>query len=428
MTSVRIVLALAASQNWILHQLDVSNAFLNGDLDEEIYMSLPPGYVVLKGEQIPSNFVCKLQKSLYGLKQASRQWNIKLTQVLLDAGYLQSQADNSLFVKKVNSAIVAVLVYVNDILVTGNNAELVSEIKSVLSTAFKIRDLGDLKFFLGLEVTRSSKGISVCQRKYTLELLEDFGMLGCKPASTPMEFRNKLSSDSGILFSDPLEYRRLVGKLIYLALTRPDISFAVTKLSQYMSQPRSDHLQAAHRVLRYLKGVPAQGIFYPASTDTRLTAFCDADWASCPDSRRSVTGFCVFFGKALISWKSKKQSTISRSSVESEYRSMAQTTCELVWNASVFKDLHFGIQQPVTLFSDSLSAIHIANNAVFHERTKHIELDCHFVREQLKVGFLKPLHVSTNDQIADGMTKPLYVDHFRHLLGKMGLHSLYSPS
>ncbi|XP_019058443.1 PREDICTED: uncharacterized protein LOC109116811 [Tarenaya hassleriana] len=323
MTTVRVLLALAAVNNWLLQQMDVSNTFLNGDLDEEIYMTLPQGYSELQGEVVPAGSVCKLQKSLYGLKQASRQWNQKLSQVLLEAGYVQSVADSSLFTRKHGASFVAALVYVDDILITGNDACLIDALKKFLSSKFQIKDLGELKFFLGLEVARSKQGLYICQRKYTLELLEEFGMLGCKPIATPMDVTQKLSLESGDILEDPTLFRKLIGKLIYLSITRPDICFSVNKLSQYMSQPRSAHLQAGMRVLRYLKNDPSQGLLYATDSDISLSAYCDADWAACPDSRRSVTGFCVFLGSSMVSWKAKKQVTISRSSSEAEYRSMA---------------------------------------------------------------------------------------------------------
>ncbi|XP_019058846.1 PREDICTED: uncharacterized protein LOC109116952 [Tarenaya hassleriana] len=301
-------------------------------------------------------------------------------------------------------------------------------VKDNLHSHFQLKDLGTLNYFLGLEIARSTQGISVCQRKYTLELLEEFGMLGCKPLATPMEFHQKLSQESGDVLPDPSHYRALIGKLIYLSITRPDISFSVTKLSQYMSQPRTTHLQAAYRVLRYLKTDPGQGLLYSSSSDTNLRGYSDADWASCPDSRRSVTGFCIFLGNSLVSWKSKKQQTISRSSAESEYRAMAQTTCELVWIDTLLHELRIISSRPIPLFWENQSAVHISNNPVFHERTKHIELDCHFVRDRFKSGFLKPLHVPSRDQIADLLTKPVSIEAFQRLLSKMGVHSMYTPS
>ena len=219
-----------------------------------------------------------------------------------------------------------------------------------------------------------------------------------------------------------------MGKLLYLTHTRPDITYAVHKLSQFMSAPRVDHLKAAQRVLRYLKNDPAQGLFYSASSSVSLSAFCDADWASCPDSRRSTTGYCVFLGDSLVSWRAKKQPTLSRSSSEAEYLSMADSTCELIWLASLLRDLHCPLTGPATLFCDNQSALHIASNPVYHERTKHIEFDYHVVRERLHSGFLKTMHVKSAHQLADIFSKAVQPAVFHHLTLKMGLHHLFIPS
>lgn len=428
MGTVRLLLRLAASKNWSITQMDIINAFLNGDLDEEIYMTMPPGYSQLTGKSWPKNYVCKLHKSLYGLKHASRQWNQKLSSVILADGFTQAPSDHSLFVKCTSDVFLAILVYVDDILLIGSNDDAVVAFKDVLKAAFKLRDLGPAKYFLGFEIARNETGISINQRKYVLELLEDAGLLGCKPLSVPMEPNLKMSSTDGDLLEDPSVYRRIVGRLLYLTHTRPDITYAVHKLSQYMSQPRSVHLQAANRILRYLKNDPGQGLFFSATEASQLTAFSDADWAACPDSRRSVTGYCIFLGDALISWCCRKQPTVSRSSSEAEYRAMADTTCELVWLTSLLRDLHCPPSDHATLFCDNQSALHIASNPVFHERTKHIENDCHVVRERLLSGFLKTLHVRTDNQLADVFTKAVQPGLFKHLLSKMGLHSLYLPS
>ena len=302
LSTVRLLLALAAKNKWLLEQLDVNNAFLHGDLHEEVYMDLPQGV----SPPIPGQ-VCRLRKSLYGLKQASRQWYEKLSQVLISLGYKQSQADHSLFTKASSpSSFTALLIYVDDMILTGNDTSEISNVKQTLDNLFRIKDLGALKFFLGLEVARSSKGISLCQRKYALEILQDAGLLACKPALTPMVHSAKLVKDDGVPFEDIAAYRRLVGQLLYLTNTRPDICFAVTHLSQFLSKPMKSHHQAALRILRYLKGSPGRGLFFPSENDIQLKAFSDSDWAACPESRRSITGFCVFLGNSLISWKAKK--------------------------------------------------------------------------------------------------------------------------
>lgn len=343
-------------------------------------------------------------------------------------GFTQAPSDHSLFVKRSEKIFVAALVYVDDILIVGNDEAAIENFKDILKGAFKLRDLGTAKYFLGFEIARNDSGISINQRKYTLKLLQDAGYLGCKPVLVPMEPNSKLSDSSGALLSDPSVYRKIVGKLLYLTHTRPDITYAVHKLSQFMSAPRQDHLTAAQQVLRYLKNDLAQGMFYPASSSVHLTAFCDADWASCPDSRRSTTGYCVFLGDSLISWRAKKQHTFSRSSSEAEYRSMADTTCELIWLAVLLRDLHCPLTGPATLFCDNQYALHVASNPVFHERTKHIEIDCHVVREKLLSGFLKIMHVRSENQLADILTKTVQPAVFKQLTLKMGLHHLFIPS
>lgn len=280
--------------------MDVSNAFLHSELDEEIYMSLPQGYTPAPGVTLPPNPVCRLNKSIYGLKQASRTWNKTFTEVLVDAGYEQSESDTSLFIKSSPTSFIAVLVYVDDIAIASNNDGDLKALKSLLSGAFRIKDLGPMRFFLGLEIAPSSSGISISQRKYTLDLLQDNGLLACKPAWVPMDPYVQLTTETGVALSSPRPYRKLIGRLLYLKITRPDITFAVHKLSQYLQAPTDAHMQVALRVLKYLKANPGQGLFYSSTSKLCLNAFADADWATCRDSRISVTGFCVYLGTSLI--------------------------------------------------------------------------------------------------------------------------------
>jgi hypothetical protein len=422
MTTVRLLLALASGQAWHLHQLDVNNAFLHGDLDEEVYMTVPPGLSTSKPNQ-----VCHLKKSLYGLRQASRQWFAKLSSSLISLGYKQSQSDHSLFTKKDEERFTALLVYVDDLILAGNDITEIHYVKAHLDDSFKIKDLGNLRYFLGLEVARSKTGIFVCQRKYALDLLHDSGFSGCKPVATPMVRAPKLQLTDDSPATDISSYRRLIGRLLYLNTTRPDLSYAVQQLSQFMAAPTTTHLQAAHRVLRYIKNSPAQGLFFPSSSSLQLKAFSDSDWATCPDSRRSVTGYCVFLGDSLISWKSKKQATISRSSTEAEYRALASTVCEIQWLTYLLADLQVSSISPAVLYCDSQSARHIAANATFHERTKHIDIDCHVVREKLRSKLFKLLPIPSSAQLADILTKPLDPQPFSYLLSKLGVHSIYSP-
>jgi hypothetical protein len=421
LTTVRLVLALASINHWNLHQLDVNNAFLHGDLQEDVYMTPPPNI------DAKPNQVCKLVKSLYGLKQASRKWYEKLTSILVSHHYKQAPSDHSLFIKQTSTSFTILLVYVDDILLAGNSLSEFAHIKQVLHTAFKIKDLGILKYFLGLEVAHSKSGVSLCQRKYCLDLLHDYGLSGCKPASTPSDPSIKLYNDSSPPFEDIPAYRRIVGRLLYLNTTRPDITFITQQLSQFLSSPTHTHYNAALRVLRYLKGCPGRGLFFYRSSSLHLQGFSDADWAGCKDTRRSISGQCFFLGHSLISWRTKKQLTVARSSSEAEYRALAASTCELQWLLYLLRDLHITLPKLPVIFCDNQSALHIAANPVFHERTKHLDIDCHIVREKLMSGVLKLLPVTSKDQLADFFTKSLLPQPFSILLSKLGLLDIYQP-
>ncbi|CAH9106113.1 unnamed protein product [Cuscuta epithymum] len=422
MVTVRTLLAIAASRDWEIHQMDVDNAFLHGDLKEEVYMYLPPGYTSSRTGQ-----VCKLLRSLYGLRQAPRCWFSKLTAALITYGFSQSHADYSLFTLHRGGHLLCILVYVDDLLITGTCPDMISSFKKYLAEIFPVKDLGLVKFFLGLEVARGPRGIFVCQRKYVLDILDETGLMGAKPADFPMSQNHGLQLDDGPFFTDPERYRRLVGKLIYLTLTRPDISYSVHILSQFMQTPRQSHWDAVLRVLRYLKGHPGRGIVFNRNSSLSLVGYCDSDWASCPNTRRSVTGYFVTLGGSPISWRTKKQATVSRSSAEAEYRSMATLTCELLWLKSLFSSLRIPLP-PVKLICDNNAAIHIASNPVFHERTKHIKIDCHFIRDHVRSGAIVLTHISTTEQLADLFTKALGASQFHYLLAKMGIIDPHAPS
>ncbi|KAL0451427.1 UNVERIFIED_CONTAM: Retrovirus-related Pol polyprotein from transposon RE2 [Sesamum latifolium] len=278
------------------------------------------------------------------------------------------------------------------------------------------RNIGEARYFLGLEIARGSDGLYVAQNKYVQDIIQDTCLRHAKSTSTPFPLGLKLSEDCGAILADPERYRRLIGRLLYLGFTRPDISQAVQQLSQFLTRPCEEHWRTAVHVVRYLRGTPTKGLFFPSTSNFMLRAYCDADWASCTDSRRSLTGFYTFLGDVLMSWKTKKQTTVSRSTAEAEYRSMAATVCELKWISYILSDLGVPVQLPIQLFCDNQAALHIMANPVFHEQTKHIELDCHVVRDAYKDGFINPSFIRSSLQLADLFTKALSFKVFAALL------------
>ena len=322
----------------------------------------------------------------------------------------------------------ALLVYVDDIVLASNNSTACQQFKKYLDTCFNIKDLGSLKYFLGIEVAREPQGFFLCQRKYALEIIDECGLLGAKPAVFPMEQNHKLALAQGKDLTDPTSYRRLVGRLIYLTITRPDLTYAVHILSQFMESPKEEHMEAALRVVRHIKGTAGQGILLRRDSSLQLIGYCDSDWAACPLTRKSLTGYFIMLGGSPISWKTKKQSTVSRSSAEAEYRSMAAAASELTWLKAFLAALGAFLEKPMRLFCDNQAALHIAHNPVFHERTKHIELDCHFVREKLENGMLELHKISTTHQPADMFTKALGRDQFQFLKSKLDILNLHAPT
>jgi hypothetical protein len=416
-TTIRTVLSLAVSSNWYIKQLDVANAFLHGLLQEDVFMLQPPGFI---HPSFPDH-VCHLKKSLYGLKQAPRAWFSRLSNRLLELGFTGSRSDTSLFIFGEGSTKIFILIYVDDIIVTSPCSDLIDSLISKLQRDFPLKDLGSLHYFLGVEVFHDSRGIFLSQRKYILDLLQKSNMLSAKPVTSPMSSSHTLSRFDGEAFDDPSLYRSIVGSLQYLSLTRPDISFAVNKVCQFLQRPTIPHWTAVKRILRYLKHTLFHGLFLRRQSATQLHAFSDADWAGCPDDRRSTGGYCIFLGHNLISWSSRKQATVSRSSTEAEYRSLANATAELQWLQSLLKELGVFLHSPPTLWCDNLGATYLTANPLFHARTKHIEIDFHFVRDKVASKNIVVRFISTKDQKADIFTKPLVSTRFTTLRANLSI-------
>ncbi|RVW70826.1 Retrovirus-related Pol polyprotein from transposon RE1 [Vitis vinifera] len=385
--------AVAATRKWDLFQMDVKNAFLNGDLSEEVYMQPLPSL------SVESNKVCHLRRALYGLKQAPRAWFAKFSSTIFHLGYTASPYDSALFLRRIDKGTILLLLYVDDMIITGDDLSGIQELKDFLSQQFEMKDLGHLSYFLGLEITHSTDGLYITQAKYASNLLSQAGLTNSKTVDTPIELNAHLTPSGGKPLSNPSLYRRLVGNLVYLTVTRPDISYVVHQ------------------------GTLFHGLFYSAQPPLVLCAFSDADWAGDPTDHRSTTGYCFLLGSSLISWKSKKQTFVARSNTEAEYRALADTTSELLWLRWLLKDLGVSTSSATPLYCDNQSAIHIAHNDVFHERTKHIEIDCHFIRYHLVHGALKLFSVSSKDQLADIFTKSLPKRRTRDLVDNLKLVS-----
>jgi hypothetical protein len=263
------------------------------------------------------------------------------------------------------------LLYVDDLIITGADLDEINRVKRELAASFNMKDLGDLHYFLGIEVICTPKGILISQRHYALDILFRFGMADFKPISMPLDKTVKHRPDSGSV-CDPTRFRRIVGSLIYLTITRPDLSYLVGVISLYMARPTEEHLQSALRILRYVSGTKDRGLLYQAGTAVQLAGHTDADWAGNAADSRSTSGYAFTLGSAAIAWSSKKQPTVALSSTEAEYRGVAVTTCEAIWLKQLLKDLHEKVSDPTVIYSDNLSSILLAKNPVFHTRTKHI--------------------------------------------------------
>ncbi|GKV43628.1 hypothetical protein SLEP1_g50892 [Rubroshorea leprosula] len=397
-TTIRTVLSLAVSRGWSIKQLDVNNAFLHGHIDEVLYMQQPTGFV---DHNFPSH-VCRLRKSLYGLKQAPRAWFRALKDFFLAQGFFHSKSDNSLFIYHKGSTWIYFLVYVDDIIVTGNDSAAVQSIVQVMSATFSLKDLGPLSFYLGIEAISTKDGLFLSQQ-------------------SPLASTSVLQLSTSTPLSDGTNYRKIVGSLQYLSLTRPDLSFAVSRLSQFMHRPTDSHWQAMKRVLRYLRGSVSHGLLLRPQPTLSLYAFSDADWAGDRDTYTSTTGYLVFLGSNPVSWRAAKQRAVARSSTEAEYRALATAASEVVWIQHLLSELGVSSSVPPAIFCDNIGATYLSSNPVFHSRMKHIAINLHFVRELVDRKVLHVSHISSHDQLADVLTKALPSLRFHSLRSKIGV-------
>ncbi|PKU70208.1 Retrovirus-related Pol polyprotein from transposon TNT 1-94 [Dendrobium catenatum] len=418
MPTIRILLTVALHRGWSVFQFDVSNAFLHGTLHEEVYMKQPQGFV---DKQFPHH-VCKLHKTIYGLKQAPREWFHTFTDLLQSLGFSFSKSDPSLLLYKHNGIQIYMLLYVDDILISGNNHSSISSLITKLQQNFSLKELGPVSFFLGIQVLHKPNGYFLHQGQYAQEILQSAGLLECQPSQTPIALKPVLTS-SNFLDSDPKKYRQITGSLQYLTITRPDIAYTTNIICQHMHSPTEQDFNSLKRLLRYIKGTYHCGIPITRG-NLLLTSYSDSDWASDTQDRKSITGFCTYLGTTLVSWCVKKQVTIAKSSTEAEYRSLASATSDLIWLRRLIAEFDAALDKPTTLWCDNTSTLALANNPVFHARTKHIEIDYHFIRERILSKEIDVQHINSTDQPADILTKPLSLSRFTMLRNKLTVQPL----
>ena len=411
MASLRTVIALSALKDYHLHSIDISCAFPNGDLEEEIYMQQPPGY-----EQMGSGIVCKLKKSLYGLKQAARQWNKKLHVTLVELGYRRMESDRSVYVYTKDGVLVVIPVFIDDITLASNSQSKIDSTIQELQSHFKLRNLGPTSLLLGMKVTRdfSKHSISLGQRQYIIDMLEKYGHADCLPVSTPMDpgstlQRTQSLTDEDKEYMSKVPYISAVGSLTYLAqCTRPDIAYAVGTLARYNSNPSPIHWKAVKHLFRYLKGTMDYELVYQPSDEKELfVTYSDANHGACKDTGRSTGAYVVKIGTGAISWSSKLQSVVALSTTEAEYMAAVEAGKEIKWMRSLLGEFGIKVTQPSTLNIDNQSAISVSKNPEHHGRMKHLDLKYYWLRDIVEAGVITPNHVGTNDMIADCLTKPL---------------------
>lgn len=417
-TTLRIMFGLAAQLNLKIHQMDAITAFLQSDLNETIYMQQPVGY------EDGTNRVCKLNKAIYGLKQAGRQWNLKLSDALVNFGLLKSNLDPCVFFGKEKMLVIAV--YVDDMLIFYRSRDNLDEIKKYLNEKFHMKDIGHATECIGLKINQFSEKIEVDQTKYIEEVIRRFNQVDEKVAKTPSDPNVKLSIkmvDEQNEITGRVPYQEAVGSLLYIAQgTRPDIAFAVNDVSRFNSKHCEQHWNAVLRIIRYLKGTKNQKLCYQKDSEKcDLHGFSDADWASDIDKRRSCTGFVFRLCGAAISWKSQRQSIVALSSTEAEYIALSSTVKECLWIQQFVNELKPLFVSTTIIYADNSSSIKIGEMEAFRERTKHIDVRYHHIRQQIAEKRIELRYVSTHDNTADLLTKPLTGEKTSKFAAEMGL-------
>ncbi|KAJ9539037.1 hypothetical protein OSB04_031770 [Centaurea solstitialis] len=411
--AIRMFLAYAAYKDFTVFQMDVKTAFLYGHLKEEVYVSQPEGFV----DPDHPDYVYVLDKALYGLKQAPRVWYEELSSYLLSKGFKKGSVDSTLFIMKEGDHIVVIQVYVDDIIFGSTSKDLCKKFETIMTQEFKMSMMGEINFFLGLQVKQFSDGIFINQSKYIFDLLKKYDMSSCNSIGTPMATGNKIGPDHEGKDVDLRTYRGMVGSLMCLTASRPDIMFATCVCARYQAKPKESHLAAVKRIFRYLKGTPYYGLWYPKGLGFELQAYSDADYGGCNMDRRSTSGHIQLLGNKLVSWASKKQQCVSTSTAESEYVAAASCCSQVLWMQTQLRDYGF-VYKKIPIYCDSKSAIAISANPVQHSKTKHIDIRYHFLKDNVEKENIELYFVNTEFQLADLFTKALDEKRFKFLISR----------
>ena len=415
----RTLLTISGIKNYHVKHFDIKTAFLYGDLEETIFIKQPKGF-----ENKNKNFVCKLNKSLYGLKQSAKNWNNKIDSILKQDGFSRSEVDMCLYTKKVEDKIIYILVYVDDLNVATNCEKLLYDIELLLVKNFRIKNLGDISFYLGIEINRYEDGIfRIHQKTYINKLLKVFKIEDAKGSKIPLDtgyFKNEAGKD---LLENNVQYRKAIGSLLYLAVnTRPDIAVAVSILSRKVESPSNKDWTEVKRLLKYLKTTQDEKLKLGGSSDygTSFLAYSDADWAGDTIDRRSTSGFVIKLFNSAVSWRSQKQPTVSLSSTEAEYIALTETCKEVLWFIGLLKDMFIDVNIPI-VYEDNQSALTLLDTSGVKTRSKHIDVKYHFARDLKSSGKILFEYCPTHNMLADMMTKPLTADHLKKLKFILGI-------
>ncbi|KAK6145378.1 hypothetical protein DH2020_022198 [Rehmannia glutinosa] len=410
-------LAYAAHKNFTVYQMDVKSASLTELLEEEIYVEQPPGFE----QKTLGDKVYKLKKALYGLNQAPRTWYDTLSQFLTDNGFTKGKVDRTLFRIQDGESILLVQIYVDDIIFGSTNKELCDMFLNLMQGKFEMSMMGELTFFLGLQVKQLKDGTFISQTKYTRDLMKKFGIEEKSSVKIPMNTSVKMDMDANGKPVDQTRYRALIGSLLYLTASRPCITFAVGVCARFQSALKESHMTAAKRVLRYLKGCQEAGLWYPKEGGFKLIGYSNSDYAGCGVDRKSTSGTCQILGNILVSWFSKKQNSISTSTAEAKYIAAGSCCAQVLWMRQQLRDYEVEEKEIPIIMCDNTSAIAITQNPVLHSRTKHIDVRYHFIRDHVEKKDITLEYISTDKQLADIFTKPLCGSRFEELKHELGL-------